>query len=128
MKETAHEKLAAVLAATPAVQFGALIGSRTSNTARDDSDWDIAVRWAIVDGQTRIAAHEVLRRQLASAMDVQDDDIDLVDLANAGLAMRAVVAEEGLLLQANDELAWLYFLSRTWRELEDFYWEQQHAA
>jgi hypothetical protein len=42
--------------------------------------------------------------------------------------MRASAAEEGLPLTGQDTLAWAHFLQRTWRELEDFYWEKQHAA
>jgi hypothetical protein len=34
--------------------------------------------------------------------------------------MRAVVAEEGIVLKGADTLAWHYFLQRTWRELEDY--------
>jgi hypothetical protein len=44
------------------------------------------------------------------------------------LAMRASVAEEGLPLSGAESLAWARFLRRSWRELEDFYWDKQHAA
>jgi hypothetical protein len=42
--------------------------------------------------------------------------------------MRANVAENGRILKGEDTLAWAKFLTRTWRELEDFYWEQSHAS
>jgi hypothetical protein len=42
--------------------------------------------------------------------------------------MRAAVAEEGKPLAGEDRSAWARFLRRTWRELEDFYWEKDHAA
>jgi hypothetical protein len=57
-----------------------------------------------------------------------DEKIDLVDLGNASLAMRAVVVEEGVPLSGEDSLDWARYQTTTWRELEDFYWAKQHAA
>ena len=42
--------------------------------------------------------------------------------------MRALVAEEGIPLIGEDNLAWNHFLGRLWRELEVYEWEKQHAA
>ncbi len=53
--------------------------------------------------------------------------VDLINLPNAGLAMRALVAENGIPLKGEDSLEWNYFLSRIWRELEMYEWEKQHA-
>lgn len=71
---------------------------------------------------------ENLRNTLAEAMHLSPSVIDLIELRRANLAMRASVAEEGLPLVGQDSLAWMHFLRRTWRELEDFYWEKCHAA
>jgi len=71
---------------------------------------------------------ESLRRQLAKAIDVDEDDIDLIDLSRAGLAMRALVAENGIPLYGENTLNWNHFLSRVWRELEDYEWGKQHAV
>lgn len=71
---------------------------------------------------------ELLRQSLANALETTDDQIDLVDLAHARLAMRALVAEEGKELVIQDELAWIRFLNHTWFELEDHYWREQHAV
>lgn len=120
--------LGAVLADTPEILFAVLVGSRANGSATEKSDWDIAIQWQYGDALERIARHEMMRHQLARKLEVPDDQIDLIDLSNAGLAMRALAAEEGRLLVANDELAWAKFLTRTWRELEDFYWERTHAA
>jgi uncharacterized protein len=54
--------------------------------------------------------------------------VDLIDLRRANLTMRASVAEEGLPIVVPDERAWNHFLQRTWRDLEDFYWDRRHAA
>ena len=113
--------------------FAVLIGSRANHTARDTSDWDIAVLWKPADSSAdatfaRLGQHESLRRSLAQCLNVAGDTIDLIDLAFAGLTMKAQVAEEGTILNLNDELAWAYFQTTTWRELEDHYWDRAHAA
>lgn len=112
-----------------ALDFGVLVGSRANGRARPDSDWDIALQWRSGnDWLSDLGAQEDLRRQIAAALGVAEQSVDLIDLARAGLAMRAAVAEEGVVLFGEDSLAWARFLTRTWRELEDFYWEQSHAA
>ena len=70
----------------------------------------------------------VVGLELAQALHVSPQTIDLIDLRRANLAMRAAVAEEGVPLTGTDGLAWMHFLQRTWHELEEHYWEQQHAA
>lgn len=106
-----------------------LIGSRIDGRARDDSDWDFAVQWkkSMLFEQV-VEKTEALRGQLAKYLGTTADKIDLVDMPSARLAMRAVIAEEGLLLKGDNALPWSHFLLRTWSELEDFYWEKQHAA
>jgi predicted nucleotidyltransferase len=121
-------ELRLVLTDTPEVLFAVLVGSRANGSATENSDWDIAIQWQYGDALERIARHELMRHRLARILEAPDEPIDLIDLSNARLAMRALVAEEGFLLVVNDELAWAKFLTRTWRELEDFYWERAHAA
>lgn len=113
----------------PELDFAVLVGSRATDTARVDSDWDIALQWSpLLDWFAALGKTETLRLTLASQLNVAPDAIDLIDLRRANLAMRASVAEEGLPLTGEDTLAWARFLQRTWRELEDFYWDKQHAA
>ncbi len=81
-----------------------------------------ALGWFEVLGKT-----ETLRRKLAMSLGVVPGKIDLIELRRANLAMRAAVAETGIPLKGEDSLSWVRFLTRTWRELEDFYWEQSHA-
>ena len=116
------------LTAVPEILFAVLVGSRINGSATENSDWDIAVQWRYGDALARIGKHELMRRRLAGILHVAEEQIDLIDLSNAQLAMRVLVVEEGFLLVANDELAWAKYLTRTWRELEDFYWERAHAA
>lgn len=123
-------RLRAVLEARPEIELAILVGSRANGGARPDSDWDIAVRFS--QREHDLLAHcgrlENLRRDLAAILGRPDDAVDLIDLPGARLAMRALVAEEGLPLKGEDSLAWGHFLTRTWRDLEEFYWEKAHAA
>lgn len=50
----------------------------------------------------------------------------MLDLT-ARLAMRAVVVEEGIPLKGGDKLDWHRLLQRTWREMEEHYWEQTYS-
>ena len=76
----------------------------------------------------KLAREEMLRQSLAHALNVTADKIDLIDLPRSNLAMRANAAEQGIVLKGEDTLSWARFLTRTWRELEDFYWEQANAV
>ena len=118
-----------VLQAEPQLTFAVLVGSRATGTAHAASDWDIALQWAPqLAWMNVLAKTEVLRSKLAQVMTLDSTAIDLIDLHRANLAMRASVAEEGLILRGQDTLEWAHFLNRTWRELEDFYWDRRHAA
>lgn len=123
------DRLQDVFAQEPDVELAVLIGSRATGTAVDRSDWDIAIQWCRhMPLAEQIGQAESLRRRLAGTLGVEDRDIDLIDIPGARLAMRAVIAEGGIALKGENTLAWSHFLLRTWRELEEFYWERQHAA
>lgn len=119
----------ATLAQQTGLDFAVLVGSRATGTARPDSDWDIALGWAPgLPWLERVARTETLRRALARTLDEPEARIDLIDLANTNLAMRAAVAEEGHPLHGDDSQSWARFLRRTWRELEEHYWNEAYAA
>lgn len=118
-----------LLSGETGIEFAVLVGSRATGAAHPDSDWDIALQWdARLDWFEVLGKTETLRRKIAETMGVAPDRIDVIELRRANLAMRAEVAEGGLPLLGEDTLAWAHFLTRTWRELEDFYWERRHAA
>jgi predicted nucleotidyltransferase len=113
----------------PHLEFAVLVGSRATGQAHAESDWDIALQWSHqLEWLAVLAQTETLRHRLALILNVSPKVIDLIELRRSNLAMRASVAEEGLPLFGGESVAWARFLRRTWRELEDFYWEQQHAA
>lgn len=125
----ARQELERLLLSEPDIEFAVLVGSQADSTAQPHSDWDIALQWDTrLDWMTVLGKTETLRRKMAEALRVALEKIDLIELRRANLAMRASVAESGLPLMGEESLAWAHFLTRTWRELEDFYWEQSHAA
>lgn len=111
------------------LEFAVLVGSQADGRAHSESDWDIALQWkreiTMLDNLSRT---ETLRRELALALKLAEDKVDLIDLPRAGLAMRALVAEEGIPLKGENNLAWNHFLARVWRELETYEWEKHHVA
>jgi predicted nucleotidyltransferase len=123
------DTLSKTLREEPQLEFSVLVGSRAIGAAHTQSDWDIALQWSPqLDWLTVLSKTETLRSKLAKILNVAPAAIDLIELRRANLAMRASVAEEGQPLVIQDALAWARFLQRTWRELEDFYWEKRHAA
>ena len=127
--EVQNMLLTRTLAAQTGLSFAVLVGSRATGTAHLDSDWDVAVQWTRhLAGTEKLQATEQLRQALRNALGVREDQIDLIDLADARLTMRVLVAEEGISLHMSDDLAWVRYLQNTWAELEDNQWRQQHAA
>lgn len=123
------DQLATILATFTDLELAVIIGSQANGTSRPGSDWDIALQWSrSLTFTEQLAATEHLRSLLARELNVPLQSIDLIDLPTARLAMRAVVAEEGIVLKGGESLAWYRFLQRTWRELEEQYWEQLYAA
>lgn len=123
------DSLANLLQTTPNLEIAVLIGSRSDGTATDQSDWDIAVQWEKqIKGLARLEGMEILKQQIAKGIAIDKNQIDLIDIASARLAMRSVIAEEGLLLKGDESLAWSRYLVQTWGEIEEYYWRQKNAA
>lgn len=117
------------LASETDLELAVLIGSQSTGKSHGNSDWDIAIQWKKgLQLLELLGKTESLRQRIAKVLQVPEAKIDLIDLPCARLGLRSVVAEEGLLLKGEDSLFWHHFLSRTWREIEDFYWETVYAA
>ena len=112
--------LAHELASCADVAFAVLVGSQAQATSATTSDWDIALwmRPELLPWQRHLALVDTQHR-IASALQVDEAAIDLIDLRSAGLAMRAEVANHGVLLKQDPGTAYNRFLVRTWRELEE---------
>lgn len=128
------ESIKRILENQPQVDFAVLVGSRVTGDTHALSDWDIAVRWhPTMSWLERVAETETLRRAIAAVIHEPESRIDLIDLADSNLAMRALVAEEGRPLKGENTDNWARYLRRTWRELEEAAFEkmteeQHHAA
>lgn len=129
MKTAFQQQLQQFLATQSALELAILVGSQATGQASSDSDIDIAIRWQKgISPLDALIKTETLRQQLAKQCQVSDTKIDLIDITCSQLPMRALIAEEGVILKGEDSLAWCYFLQRTWRELEMFYWDELYAA
>lgn len=127
--DTLQSTLHAALANAAGLAFAVLVGSRADGSAKEDSDWDIAIQWSTrMLSMDKLGTTEDLRQNLCRALQVADSQIDLIDLSDARLTMRALVAEEGVPLWIGDDLAWVRFLQNTWAQIEDNQWRKQHAA
>ena len=123
------QSLQTALAAQAGLAFAVLVGSQVTGRVHAQSDWDIAVHWdKTMQPAQRLLATEELRQRLRQVLAVPEDRVDLIDLADARLAMRSLVDEEGVLLYAQDDLAWVRFLQNTWAEVEDNDWRRRHVA
>jgi predicted nucleotidyltransferase len=123
------EGLRTLLQAQEGLEFAVLVGSQAKGTAHAQSDWDLALRWRKdISAIDQLTLGEQLKQTIHRKLGVHPDQLDLIDIAHAKLAMRAVVAEEGVVLAGQDTLPWLNFLTVTWAELEDFHWRKTHAA
>ena len=113
-----------------ALEFAVLVGSRAEGNATSNSDWDIALQWQndTISYMTYLARMENMRRDIAKVLQVSLDQVDLIDVPSTKLAMRELIANHGLVLSGDESLPWIHFLHRTWRELEDHYWDDLYVA
>lgn len=122
-------QLSKALAAVPELELAVLVGSQVNGTATANSDWDIAIRWMKhISPLDQLALEAKLVQHIAQTLGVHSDLVDLIQLGTAKLAMREVVANQGIPLKGEQTLAWFHFLTQTWAEVEDFYWRKNHAA
>ena len=116
------EELKRRLAATGAVAFAYLYGSRAEGTQRPDSDWDIAVYL-----REDLSADERFELRLSLLAELDDlGRIDLLILNDAPplLAHRTLMGER---LLVRDEVALVRFSVRTFAMSEDGrYWRELH--
>ena len=112
------------------LEFAVLVGSRATGKATSSSDWDIALQWQHDNKSYMeyLARMENMRQDIAKVLQVSPDRIDLIDVPSTKLAMRELIANHGLVLSGDESLPWIHFLHRTWRELEDHYWDELYVA
>ena len=112
------------------LEFAVLVGSRAVGDATSSSDWDIALQWQY-DSNNYMAyleRMENIRRDIAKVLQVSLDQVDLIDVPSTKLAMRELIVNHGIVLSGDESLPWIHFLHRTWRELEDHYWDDLYVA
>ena len=108
------------------IELALIVGSRARGTAGEDSDWDFAIQWhKVIPYLDTLGKTEVLRNKLATLTGFPAQKIDIIDMPTSRLAMRAEIADAGILLKGG--IGWNHFLLRTWRKLEEMEWEKKHA-
>lgn len=112
------------------LEFAVLVGSRAAGGATTTSDWDIALQWQddAISYMSYLERMEKIRQDIAKVLQVSLDQVDLIDVPSTKLAMRELIANHGLVLSGDESLPWIHFLHRTWRELEDHYWDELYVA
>lgn len=112
------------------LEFAVLVGSRAVGNATSSSDWDIALQWQYDSNgyMAYLERMENIRRDIAKVLQVSLDQVDLIDVPSTKLAMRELIAHHGIVLSGDESLPWIHFLQRTWRELEDHYWDELYVA
>lgn len=130
MPSKSLEKLRQFLHKQDSLEFAVLVGSRAEGGATTSSDWDIALQWQhdTISYMSYLERSENMRRDIAKVLQVSLDQVDLIDVPSTKLAMRELLANHGLVLSGDESLPWIHFLHRTWRELEDHYWDELYVA
>ncbi len=84
------------------------------------SDWDVALFFDDnSDAWENIGKKEDSRQQIAKALKIEGQAIDIVDLYQSGLGISATVVDEWLILSDQDSLALAYYYQGVWAKLED---------
>jgi hypothetical protein len=81
------------------------LGSLADGSASVISDCDVAVGMPPeISGLKRLSLLERLRMEMAHSLQVSAARVDVIDLAYAGLAMGAVVANDGIFAETDTRL------------------------
>lgn len=92
-----------------------LFGSRATDHARADSDWDVAV---VADHALSLGELSMLSEEAAQILDANEDKIDIVDLWSASPLLQQFVAKEGKLLRG-DPFFFTRFKVLAWKRYLD---------
>ena len=81
------------------IKFSILFGSRAKGSAHEHSDWDVALFFNDnSDAWANMGKKEDIRQQIAKALKIDGQMIDLVDLYQSSLGISATVVDEGVIL------------------------------
>ena len=81
------------------IKFPILFGSRAKGSEHEHSDWDVALFFNDnSDAWENMGKKEDIRQQIAKALKIDGQMIDLVDLYQSSLGISATVVDEGVIL------------------------------
>ncbi len=81
-----------------------------------------------LDEMSKLAYTEQLRKQLFETLGIPGNKIDFINIPGAGLAMSENIANQGIVSKGENTLALSHFLTKTWRQLEEYCWDKLYAA
>jgi predicted nucleotidyltransferase len=110
------ERVAGVLKRHPSVLAALLFGSRARGSAAEGSDFDIAI---LAEQPLTLEELEGIAAELAAALGVPADKIDVVDLQAAPNELLYKVIRDGKLLYASDEERFREWLRRSYVRVLD---------
>jgi len=110
------ERVAGVLKRHPSVLAALLFGSRARGSAAEGSDFDIAI---LAERPLALEELEGIAAELAAALGVPADKVDVVDLQAAPNELLYKVIRDGKLLYASDEERFREWLRRSYIRVLD---------
>ena len=110
------ERVAGVLKRHPSVLAALLFGSRARGSAAEGSDFDIAI---LAERPLALEELEGIAAELAAALGVPADKVDVVDLQAAPNELLYKVIRDGKLLYASDEERFREWLRRAYVRVLD---------
>ena len=110
------ERVAGVLKRHPSVLAALLFGSRARGSAAEGSDFDIAI---LAEQPLTLEELEGIAAELAAALGVPADKVDVVDLQAAPNELLYKVIRDGELLYASDEERFREWLRRSYVRVLD---------
>jgi len=110
------ERVAGVLKRHPSVLAALLFGSRARGSAAEGSDFDIAI---LAERPLALEELEAIAAELAAALGVPADKVDVVDLQAAPNELLYKVIRDGELLYASDEERFREWLRRSYVRVLD---------
>ncbi len=123
------ENLKRALMQSDSLEFSLLFGSQARGDSNGTSDWDIAISFKDnFDRWNNLGLREDIRHTVSTALGIDAAKVDIVDIYSAGLSINATIVDEAIPLTGEGSLSLARYYQRIWANLEDHYWNLEHAV
>ena len=127
MKDPLLSNLSSYFKSNPLVILAIIFGSQVTSKARYDSDFDLALLIRQNNEYKRLGIKETIRNDISKVLGISTEKVDIVDIANAGLAITSTIVSQGKVLKGEGTLELSHFYIRTWALEEDFNMRLNHG-